>query len=118
MSAGTNGSNPIARLIALAAVVLSVGALGVVVATSLGGSDDGSPETGATGAGECNPKADAAVEAGYYIIKQDENLELIAERTCVDKDDLVSFNPDVDPFALQPDACLNLEPKGCKKLEE
>jgi hypothetical protein len=115
---GTGGSSPVARLLAGLAVAVAGVALVVVVATSLGDSENGSPDSGATGAEACNPKADAAVEAGFYIIKQDENLTLIAERTCIDEDDLASLNPDIDTFALQPDSCLNLEPKGCKNLEE
>src|SRR5688572_8918226 len=118
MSAGSEGTNPIARVLAVLAVVVSILALGVVVATSLGGDDGESSDSGATGAAECNPKAGAAVDAGYYIIKPAENLEVIAARTCLDADTLAELNPDLDPFALQADSCLNLEPKGCKKLEE
>ena len=118
MSEGTGGTSPAARILALAAVILAVIALMIVFATSLGGSDDESSETGATGAEACNPKAGAAVDAGYYIIKTGENLELIAARACSDADTLAELNPDIDPFALQEGACLNLEPKGCKKLEE
>ncbi len=118
MSEGTGGTSPVARLLALAAVILAVIALMIVFVTSLGGSDDEASETGATGAEACNPKAGAAVDAGYYIIKPGENLELIAARACTDADTLAELNPDIDPFALQAESCVNLEPKGCNKLEQ
>jgi hypothetical protein len=66
----------------------------------------------------CEPKADAAVKAGFYIIKPDENLSLIAERTCKEDEDLLLLNPDLDPQALAPGQCLNLEERGCERLEE
>lgn len=109
------------RLLAVSAVAVAALALIGVTVTSLSGSDGVAPST--TPSAEtleevCNPQADAAVAAGYYTIKEGDLLSLIAERTCVDEQDLLRLNPGIDPQTLTPGACLSLEESGCESREE
>jgi hypothetical protein len=116
------GTNPLARLAALGAVVISVAALGIVVATSVGGDDDGGEtvESGTTDQEACDPEADNAVKEGYILVNEPEDVvAVIAERTCIDQDVITELNPDIDPNALQLGACINLDERlRCKKVED
>jgi hypothetical protein len=118
----TGSSRPLARLLAVLGLAAAAVAVIVVISSSTDGDENSTP---AQPAGErnvivngCEPKADAAVEAGIYIVKPDESLSLIAERTCKEEEELSSLNPDLDPQALAPGQCLNLEERGCERLEE
>jgi hypothetical protein len=118
----TGSSRPLARLLAVLGLAVAAIAVIWVISSSTGG-DENSESTQPTGERNvivdgCDPKADAAVKAGFYIVKPDESLSLIAERTCMDEDELGTLNPDLDPQALAPGACLNLEERGCERLEE
>jgi LysM repeat protein len=66
----------------------------------------------------CNPKANSAVAAGFYTIKEGDLLSLIAERTCLREEDLLRLNPGIDPQALTPGSCVALEEGGCESDEE
>jgi hypothetical protein len=116
------GSIPVARVLAAAALAVALVAVVWIVSSSLGG--DGEAEvTQPTGernviVNGCDPKADAAVKAGFYIVKPGEVLSLIAERTCSDEEDLIRLNPDLDPQALAPDQCINLKERGCEQQEQ
>jgi hypothetical protein len=118
----TGSSRPLARLLAALGLVLAAIAVIWVISSSTGSSED-SDQAQPTGERNvivdgCDPMADAAVKAGYYIVKPDESLSLIAERTCMEEDDLSALNQELDPQALAPGQCLNLEERGCERLEE
>jgi hypothetical protein len=118
----TGTPRPLARLLAVSGLAAAAIAMVWVISSSTG-SDDESEVAQPTGernvvVNGCDPKADAAVKAGFYLIKPDESLSLIAERTCMEEEDLQSLNPDLDPQALAPGQCLNLEARGCERLEE
>jgi hypothetical protein len=107
-----------ARLLAVLAVVFCAVAVGIIVASSGGGSDGGSSSsTTTTEAGKCNRGADDAIKAGYYLVQTGETLTSIAERTCMDPQDLATLNPDLDPLALTAGACVSLVADGCKQFE-
>jgi hypothetical protein len=110
----SNGSRAPARLLAVLAVGLSAVAIGLIVVTSLGGSSSGSSSTTALEAGKCNRGADDAIKAGYYLVQTGETLTSIAERTCMDPQELATLNPELDPLALSAGACVNLTAGGCK----
>jgi hypothetical protein len=112
------------RVLVPLALVATFGALVIVIAGSVSSSDDDGEETTSTttttttakgcGAEPPNPPADAAVEAGFYVIKPGESLGTVTERTCVQDSMLLRLNPDLDPLQLPVGACVNLEPDGCK----
>jgi hypothetical protein len=107
------------RVLAPLAIIATVGVLVIVIAGSLGDSDSDGKSTSSTtttaGKG-CpgNPPADAALEAGFYIIKAGENLGTVTDRTCIQGSRIERLNPDLDPLQLQVGACVNLKPDGCK----
>jgi hypothetical protein len=109
---------PLARLLAVLGLAAAAIAVIWVISSSTGGDGSSATESGKVTASGCNPQAEAALENGFYIIKPDESLSLIAERTCKEAEDLLLLNPDLDPQALAPGQCLNLEERGCERLEE
>jgi hypothetical protein len=108
------------RVLAPLAIIATLGVLVIVIAGSLGDSDSGdkstsrSTTTSARGCAAGNPPADAAIEAGYYIIKSGENLGTVTDRTCIQGSKLERLNPELDPLQLQVGACVNLKPDGCE----
>jgi hypothetical protein len=109
----------IVRLLAALALVAAVVAVAVVVTSSLDGKDGGGgkkKKDDATVAG-CKPEYENAVELGFYIVQEDDLLSLIAQRTCVEDEELARLNPEVDPQALAPGQCISLEEKGCENRE-
>ena len=108
------------RVLAPLAIVATLGVLVIVIVGSLPDSDsDGkstssTTTTGGKGCAAGNPPADAAIEAGYYIIKAGENLGTVTDRTCIQGSKIERLNPELDPLQLQVGACVNLRPDGCK----
>jgi hypothetical protein len=108
------------RVLAPLAIIATLGVLVIVIAGSLSDSDsDGkstssSTTTSAKGCAAGNPPADAAIDAGYYIIKAGENLGTVTDRTCIQGARIERLNPELDPLQLQVGACVNLKPDGCK----
>jgi LysM repeat protein len=106
------------RLLAALALVAAVVAVVVVVTNSIDGKDGGGKKKEKREDAEiagCEPEFENAKEAGFYIVQQDDLLSLIAQRTCVEDEELTRLNPDVDPQALAPGQCISLEEKGCEK---
>jgi hypothetical protein len=114
----TGSSRALARLLAALGLALAAIAVIWVISSSTGEEEASTDESSKVTASGCNPKAEGALENGFYIVKPDESLSLIAERTCMEEDELSTLNPDLDPQALAPGACLNLEERGCERLEE
>lgn len=97
----------------VALVVTAAAALLIVVGTIDGGDETDETDEPAETA-ECNPKADAAVENGFYLIKPGENLSTVVDRTCMEIEEITELNPELDPQLLPVGACVNLQPDGCE----
>jgi hypothetical protein len=108
------------RVLAPLAIVATLGVLVIVIVGSLPDSDSDGKSTSSTtttsgkGCAAGNPPADAAIEAGYYVIKAGENLGTVTDRTCIQGSKIERLNPELDPLQLQVGACVNLRPDGCK----
>jgi hypothetical protein len=109
----------IVRVLATLALLAALVAVALVVTSSLDGKDDdgGRKKKDDAQVAGCKPEFENAVEAGFYIVQQDDLLSLIAQRTCVEDEELSRLNPDIDPQALTPGQCINLEEKGCENRE-
>ena len=107
------------RLLAALALVAAVVAVAVVVTSSLDGKDGGGgkKKKNDSSIAGCKPEHENAVELGFYIVQEDDLLSLIAQRTCVEDEELARLNPELDPQALAPGQCVNLEERGCEKRE-
>ena len=108
----------VARVLAVSALALALIATIVVVASSIDGKDGGGKKRrdGGQAAG-CRPEAEDAVDAGFYIVQEDDLMSLIAQRTCVPVEELTRLNPEVDPQALSPGQCVSLVARGCEQRE-
>lgn len=104
-----------ARILAPLMLVVVAAAIVLVVSGSLGGEDsDGDGSGGGRGGNACNPPADAAVEAGFYFVKPGEDLNVVADRTCMTVDRLLRLNPELDPQTIPVGACVSLRRDGCE----
>jgi hypothetical protein len=106
------------RALAIIALVAAAIAVIVVVSGSMNGKDgDGKKKKDGPEIAGCKPEFENAVEAGFYIVQQDDLLSLIAQRTCVPDEELSRLNPELDPQALAPGQCVSLEERGCEKQQ-
>jgi hypothetical protein len=107
----------IVRLLAVLALLGAMVAVGVVVAGSLDGKDGdgGKKKRDDSQIAGCKPEYENAVELGFYIVQADDLMSLIAERTCLEEEELLRLNPEIDPQALAPGQCVSLEERGCEK---
>lgn len=109
-----------ARILAPLALLMVAGAIVLLVAGNLGGSDDrkkGDREQSRATTG-CQPDAEGAVENGYYVIEPGEDLSIVADRTCIPVDQLIELNPNLDPQLIQVGSCVDLVADGCKALAQ
>jgi LysM repeat protein len=91
--------NPVVRAFAVIALVAALILVGVVVATSGGGSDsgdNGSAQVETKG----SKRAERATSRGVWIVHSGDTLGKISEETGIDVDMLIQLNPDLDPQAL------------------
>jgi hypothetical protein len=106
-----------ARVLAPVVLVVVTAALVLVISGSLSGEDTSSkkdrPQTTSTG---CPGGDEEAIKNGYYVVEEGDNFTTIAEKTCIPEDQLQDLNPNLDPFGLQVQNCVDLVPDGCKKL--
>ena len=107
------------RAAAIVALVAAAIAVVVVASSSLDGKDGGGGKKKDRGDGVagCRPEAEDAVDAGFYIVQEDDLLSLIAQRTCVPDEELTRFNPEIDPQALSPGQCVSLVERACEQRE-
>ncbi len=109
-----------ARILAPVLLVVVAAAIVLIVSGTMKSDDSSSksPEHHASTNGGCQPPDDIkdAVKAGYYVVQSGDNFTTIADRTCLSEDQLQRLNPDLDPFGLQPQNCVDLVDKGCKAL--
>ena len=57
-----------------------------------------------------------AIKNGYYVVQEGDTFTTIADQTCIPEERLQQLNPNLDPFGLQVQNCVDLVPDGCKKL--
>jgi LysM domain len=106
-----------ARVIAPVLLLVVAAAIVLIVSGSLSGDDDGSssPDRKQTSS-RCPGGSEDAVKKGYYVVEEGDNFTTISEKTCVSEQRLQELNPNLDPFGLQVQNCVDLVPDGCKKL--
>jgi LysM repeat protein len=109
----------VARALAVVALAAAAVTIIVVVFSSIDGKDGGGGKRKKDDAqvSGCRPEAADAVEAGFYIVQEDDLMSLIAQRTCVPDEELARLNPEVDPQALSPGQCVSLVERGCEQRE-
>lgn len=103
-------SNPIARVLAVVALVAGFLLVVVTIATS-GGGDGGDDDNGGDEQAEessVTRKGERALEEGVWIVGEGDTLVSISEETGVDLDELVELNPDIDPQAVIPGQRISL----------
>jgi hypothetical protein len=93
--------NPVARIVAVVALIAAFLLVVIVIASSGGESDggdgDGGEQVEPTGRTQ---KGERAVEQGVWVVKEGDTLAQISEETGIETDELIQLNPDIDPQAL------------------
>jgi LysM repeat protein len=93
--------NPIARVVAVLALIAAFVLVVFVVATTVGDSDDDEDDSPAVEElSGPTPKGDRAVEAGVWVVREGDTLAQISDETGIEVDEILSMNPDLDPQAL------------------
>ncbi len=109
-----------ARILAPVLLVVVAAAIVLIVSGTMSSDDDGADgrERQSSSGGGCSPPDEIkdAVRDGYYVVQEGDNFTTIAERTCVGEDRLQQLNPNLDPFGLQVQNCVDLVSDGCKAL--
>ena len=67
-------------------------------------------------ASSCPGGSEDAIKNGYYVVQEGDTFTTIADQTCIPEERLQQLNPNLDPFGLQVQNCVDLVPDGCKKL--
>ncbi len=102
----------IARYVAPFILVAMLVTTVVVIAASVGGDKEAKRGSGSqVSSPEQRRKRErrrARAKRTTYTVQPGDTLEVIAEETKISRDDLVRFNPEVDPQALQPGQKLKL----------
>jgi LysM repeat protein len=94
------------RILAPAAVVAFGLALVLVIATTSGSGGGGNPQSSKLERQDLGAKKRAARRAsgrlpqGTYIVKRNDTLGAIADKTGIPVDTLMTLNPDLDPQTL------------------
>lgn len=107
-----------ARVLAPILLVVVAAAIVLIVSGSLSGGDDDSSsgDRKQTANSGCAGGDQDAVKNGYYVVQEGDNFTTIADKTCLTEQRLQELNPNLDPFGLQVQNCVDLVPDGCKKL--
>ena len=101
--------DPIARGVAVLALLVGAIVVVVVIAGSTGSSEDGSGQAQGTGGGP-------AQRESYCVVRAGDTFAAIAAEAGVPEMRLAELNPNLDQFSIQPENCINLIPEGCRKL--
>jgi LysM repeat protein len=100
---------PVARILAVMALVIAAIVVVVLVSSSLKGSDESS-----------KPKQQASTpkehHAKYYVVQPGDTFAGIASKEGVSVAHLEDLNPNLDTQLLPEKGCVNLVPEGCKIL--
>jgi LysM repeat protein len=99
--------NQFVRAFAVLALVVALIAVGAVIATSGGGSDDGNDKA-AQEKTEVTKRGRQAVDRGVWVVRSGDTLGHIAEETGIDVDELTQLNPEIDPQVLREDQRIHL----------
>jgi len=107
-----------ARVLAPVLLIVVAAAIVLIVSGSLSGNDDGSSSEDhkRSSNSNCPGASEEAIKNGYYVVEEGDNFTTIAEKTCISEQRLQELNPNLDPFGLQVQNCVDLVPDGCKKL--
>lgn len=116
-----SNSNPIARILAPVALLVTVIVLISVVGSSLGGDDGGSGNR-ASGNGNQNKSQNkndskpsgvqkSAIKRGFYVVEDGDTLVDISAATGVSVEDLQDLNEDLDPQRLVSGQKVFLRPR-------
>jgi LysM repeat protein len=92
--------NPIARVVAVLALIAAFVLVVFVIATTGGSSDDEDDSPAVEELSGPTPKGDRAVEAGVWVVREGDTLAQISDETGIEVDEILSMNPDLDPQAL------------------
>lgn len=65
-----------------------------------------------------DPAAVQAVDDGYYVLEEGEDLTNVADRTCIPVERLQELNPNLDPQLLPVGGCVDLVVDGCRALAQ
>jgi hypothetical protein len=101
--------DPIARILAVFALVVGAIVIAIVIAGSTGGSDTSEQTRDGSGPGR-------AQRHSYCVVHSGDTFAAIAVEAGVPEMRLAQLNPNLDQFSIQPQNCVNLVPKGCKEL--
>jgi LysM domain len=91
--------NQIVRACAVMALIAALVLVGVIVATSGGGSDGGD-HNGSAQQAKLSKAGQRAVRRGAWIVHSGDTLGSISEETGIDVTTLQTLNPDLDPQTL------------------
>ena len=101
--------DPIARGVAVLALLVGAIVVVVVIAGSTGSSEEGSGQAQGAGGGQ-------AQRESYCVVRAGDTFAAIAAEAGVPEMRLAELNPNLDQFSIQPQNCINLVPEGCRKL--
>jgi LysM repeat protein len=102
--------DPIARVLAVAALLAALVVVVVVIADSVGGSSDGNGGGGREGRAHSKP------HEKYYVVQPGDTFGGIAQDQGIPIARLEALNPKLDTQLLPQKGCVNLVPEGCKVL--
>jgi LysM domain-containing protein len=103
--------DPIARTLAVIALVAAAIVVVIVISDSIGGSD------GEHGGGRHGSRASHGnPHKKYYVVEPGDTFGGIAEKQGVPIARLEALNPNLDTQLLPQKGCVNLVPEGCKVL--
>jgi LysM domain len=93
--------NPIARVVAVLALIAAFVLVVFVIATTGGSSeDDGDDSPEVEELSGPTSKGRRAVDEGVWVVREGDTLAQISDETGIDVDEILSMNPDLDPQAL------------------
>jgi LysM repeat protein len=95
--------NPIARIVAVVALITVFMLVAFTIATSGGdsGDGDGGGGNGDQVTNEPTKQGERALDKGFYVVEEGDTLAQIASDTGLELDELTELNPQLDPQALQ-----------------
>jgi LysM repeat protein len=98
------------RVFAVLALIIAAVVVAALVAGGMGGSNSSTTSTTAA------THTSQAKKDKYYVVQAGDSFSSIAAKEGVSEAKLKRLNPNLDPFGLQPQNCVDLIPHGCRKL--